>query len=62
MGRSTPKISKHLAAIRPAVVTLDASLKPHFKREILSLTRSAWAAPPYSTPGSRTWYPAPPSR
>jgi hypothetical protein len=31
LGRSTPKISKHLAAIRPAVVTLDAALKTHFK-------------------------------
>jgi hypothetical protein len=31
LGRSTPKIAKHLAAIRPAVVTLDAALKPHFK-------------------------------
>jgi hypothetical protein len=31
LARSTPKISKHLAAIRPAVVTLDAALKPHFK-------------------------------
>jgi len=30
LGRSTPKISKYLAAIRPAVATLDAALKPHF--------------------------------
>lgn len=33
LGRSTPKISRHLAAIRPAVETLDAALKPHFKGE-----------------------------
>jgi hypothetical protein len=36
LGRSTPKISKYLAAIRPAVVTLDAALKPHFKSETAS--------------------------
>lgn len=36
LGRSTPKISKHLAAIRPAVATLDAALKPYFKSETAS--------------------------
>lgn len=36
LGRSTPKISKHLAAIRPAVEKLDAALKPHFKSELAS--------------------------
>ena len=36
LGRSTPKIAKYLAAIRPAVVTLDAALKTHFKSETAS--------------------------
>ena len=36
LARSTPKISKHLAAIRPAVEKLDAALKPHFKGESAS--------------------------
>ena len=33
LGRSTPKIAKYLAAIRPAVATLDPALAPHFKNE-----------------------------
>ena len=36
LGRSTPKIAKYLAAIRPAVVTLDAALAKHFKNETAS--------------------------
>ncbi len=36
LGRSTPKISRHLVEIRPAVVKLDAALKPHFKGEAAS--------------------------
>ena len=36
LGRSTPKIVKYLAAIRPAVVTLDAALKTHFKSQAAS--------------------------
>jgi hypothetical protein len=36
LGRSTPKIAKYLAAIRPAVVTLDAALMTHFKSETAS--------------------------
>lgn len=31
LGRSTPKISKYLAAIRPGVETLDLALQSHFK-------------------------------
>jgi hypothetical protein len=31
LGRSTPKIAKFLARIRPAVVSLDPALKKHFK-------------------------------
>jgi hypothetical protein len=31
LGRSTPKISKYLATIRPAVATLEPALKAHFK-------------------------------
>lgn len=31
LGRSTPKLSKYLARIRPAVVTLDPALQKHFK-------------------------------
>jgi len=31
LGRSTPKISKYLAEIRPSVVTLDPALQKHFK-------------------------------
>jgi hypothetical protein len=31
LGRSTPKIAKFLARIRPAVVTLDPALKKYFK-------------------------------
>jgi hypothetical protein len=31
LGRSTPKISKFLATIRPAVAALDPALKKHFK-------------------------------
>jgi hypothetical protein len=30
LGKSTPKISKYLARIRPAVVALDPALKKHF--------------------------------
>jgi hypothetical protein len=33
LGRSTPKLSKYLAAIRPAVVALDSALKTHFKSQ-----------------------------
>lgn len=31
LGRSTPKLAKYLARIRPAVVTLDPVLQKHFK-------------------------------
>jgi hypothetical protein len=31
LGRSTPKISKYLAAIRPGVETLNVALQSHFK-------------------------------
>src|SRR6185503_13720466 len=31
LGRSTPKISKYLVTIRPAVAALDPALKKHFK-------------------------------
>lgn len=36
LGQSTPKISKYLAAIRPAVVTLDPALAKHFKGKTAS--------------------------
>jgi hypothetical protein len=36
LKRSTPKITKYLATIRPAVVTLDPALAAHFKGETAS--------------------------
>ena len=37
LQRSTPKISKHLAAIRPAVVKLDPALTKHFNGQLASV-------------------------
>lgn len=37
LQRSTPKISKHLSAIRPAVVKLDPALKKHFNGQLASV-------------------------
>lgn len=36
LARSTPKISRYLAKIRPAVVALDPALKKHFKGQAAS--------------------------
>ena len=37
LGRSTPKISKYLAEIRPGVATLDIALAKHFKGQLASI-------------------------
>lgn len=41
LGRSTPKISKYLAEIRPGVVTLDVALAKHFGGQMASLELDA---------------------
>lgn len=41
LGRSTPRISKYLAMIRPGVETLDPALKGHFKGQTASIELDA---------------------
>lgn len=41
LGRSTPKISKYLAEIRPGVVTLDPALAKHFGGQMASIELDA---------------------
>ena len=41
LGRSTPKISKYLAEIRPGVATLDTALAKHFKGQLASIELDA---------------------
>lgn len=41
LGRSTPRISKYLAEIRPGVVTLDPALVKHFNGQMASIELDA---------------------